>query len=178
MLAVCGLILTFGVAKTQMEMTIDEILDRIDAIEAQLSELRTAVQSLQQPQVHPEAPAIEEPEASAVEEPAPAIEEPAIEEPAIEEPEPVEEGPEEEEPTGGCDLRSAFTLNDRYRFCRELFGNSRGEMAEVIDTLSAMRSMDEIEEYLYDTLQWDAANPEVEAFVAVVSARVNGNLIS
>jgi hypothetical protein len=175
MLAVCGLILTFGVAKTQMEMTIDEILDRIDAIEAQLSELRTAVQSLQQPQVHPEAPAIEEPEASAVEEPAPAIEEPA---PAIEEPEPVEEEPEEQEPTGGCDLRSAFTLNDRYRFCRELFGNSRGEMAEVIDTLSAMRSMDEIEEYLYDTLQWDAANPEVEAFVAVVSARVNGNLIS
>lgn len=158
-----------------MEMTIDEILDRIDAIEAQLSELRTAVQSLQQPQVHPEAPAIEEPEASAVEEPAPAIEEPA---PAIEEPEPVEEEPEEQEPTGGCDLRSAFTLNDRYRFCRELFGNSRGEMAEVIDTLSAMRSMDEIEEYLYDTLQWDAANPEVEAFVAVVSARVNGNLIS
>jgi hypothetical protein len=175
MWAVCGLILTFGVAKTQMEMTIDEILDRIDAIEAQLSELRTAVQSLQQPQVHPEAPAIEEPEASAVEEPAPAIEEPA---PAIEEPEPVEEEPEEQEPTGGCDLRSAFTLNDRYRFCRELFGNSRGEMAEVIDTLSAMRSMDEIEEYLYDTLQWDAANPEVEAFVAVVSARVNGNLIS
>jgi hypothetical protein len=175
MLAVCGLILTFGVAKTQMEMTIDEILDRIDAIEVQLSELRAAVQSLQQPQVHPEAPAIEEPEASAVEEPAPAIEEPA---PAIEEPEPVEEEPEEQEPTGGCDLRSAFTLNDRYRFCRELFGNSRGEMAEVIDTLSAMRSMDEIEEYLYDTLQWDAANPEVEAFVAVVSARVNGNLIS
>lgn len=169
-----------------MEMTIDEILDRIDAIETQLSELRAAVQSLQQPQAQPvapaieeqEAPAIEEPEASAVEEPAPAIEEPAIEEPAIEEPEPVEEGPEEEEPTGGCDLRSAFTLNDRYRFCRELFGNSRGEMAEVIDTLSAMRSMDEIEEYLYDTLQWDAANPEVEAFVAVVSARVNGNLIS
>jgi regulator of replication initiation timing len=175
MLAVCGLILTFGVAKTQMEMTIDEILDRIDAIEAQLSELRTAVQSLQQPQAQPEAHAIEEPEASAVEEPAPAIEEPA---PAIEEPEPVEEEPEEQEPTGGCDLRSAFTLNDRYRFCRELFGNSRGEMAEVIDTLSAMRSMDEIEEYLYDTLQWDAANPEVEAFVAVVSARVNGNLIS
>ncbi len=153
-----------------MEMTIDEILDRIDAIEAQLSELRAAVQSLQQPQAQPVAPAIEEP---AIEEPAPAIEEPAIEEP-----EPVEEESEEEEPTGGCDLRSAFTLNDRYRFCRELFGNSRGEMAEVIDTLSAMRSMDEIEEYLYDTLQWDAANPEVEAFVAVVSARVNGNLIS
>lgn len=161
-----------------MEMTIDEILDRIDAIEAQLSELRSAVQSLQQPQAQPEVPAIEEP---AIEEPeTPAIEEPApaIEEPAIEEPEPVEEEPEEQEPTGGCDLRSAFTLNDRYRFCRELFGNSRGEMAEVIDTLSAMRSMDEIEEYLYDTLQWDAANPEVEAFVAVVSARVNGNLIS
>ena len=140
-------------------MNINEILDKISQIEAQLGELRLAVQNL------------------ANAESAAHLEVPQTEDPADEPVTTAGEEPEAAEPDG-FDLRSAFTINDRFRFCRELFGNSRGEMAEVIEVLSAMHSVDEIEDYLYNSLGWDATNPEVEAFITVVSTRINGNLVS
>ncbi len=67
------------------------------------------------------------------------------------------------------DLRQAFTLNDKYRFRRELFGNSEIEMGDTINLVSAMSSYAEAEEYFYDDLDWDATNDEVIDFMTIIA---------
>lgn len=70
---------------------------------------------------------------------------------------------------GTTDLKRAFTINDRYRFKRELFGNSDTEFADIINMLSAMSSISEAEEYVYMDLEWDKDNEEVKDFMTIVS---------
>ncbi len=82
-----------------------------------------------------------------------------------------EQEEQESMPESGRDLRGAFTINDRYRFRRELFGNSNAEMTDTINLLSAMSSIEEVEEYLLGDLGWDRANEDVEAFVSIVRRR-------
>ena len=38
------------------------------------------------------------------------------------------------------DLRKAFTLNDRFRFCRELFGGEEQQMNRVVSELNEICS--------------------------------------
>lgn len=64
---------------------------------------------------------------------------------------------------------SIFNLNDKFRFRRELFGNSDAQYVECLDMLSAMASIDEAKEYLYDDLKWDADNDDVKAFIDILS---------
>lgn len=66
-------------------------------------------------------------------------------------------------------LRQLFTINDKFRFRRELFGNSDAEFSDTLNILDAMSSLQEAEEYLYEDLGWDAGNPDVKDFLAVVS---------
>ena len=67
------------------------------------------------------------------------------------------------------DLRRAFTLNDRFRFRRELFGNSENRLVEAIDIIDAMNSLDEAEEYFYGDLGWDRESDDVKDFMAIVA---------
>ncbi len=75
---------------------------------------------------------------------------------------------------GQCDLRRSFTLNDRFRFRRELFGNNDNEFADALNLVSAMNSLSEAEEYFYDDLGWDASNEEVKEFISIISRHFNG----
>lgn len=68
------------------------------------------------------------------------------------------------------DLRKAFTLNDKYRFRRELFGNSDAAMTDALNVIAAMHSVAEAEEYLYGDLGWDELQPDVKDFMAVVKS--------
>lgn len=67
------------------------------------------------------------------------------------------------------DISKAFTLNDRFRFRRELFRNSDGEFMETIEVLGAMSSMEEAEDYFFNDLCWDSENPVVKEFMAIVA---------
>ncbi len=67
------------------------------------------------------------------------------------------------------DIFKAFTLNDKFRFRRELFRNSQAEFEDTLETISAMSSFDEAEEYFYEDLCWDPANEDVKAFMEVVA---------
>ena len=71
------------------------------------------------------------------------------------------------------DLRRAFTLNDKFLFRRELFGDSDAEFADTLDLLGAMGSLDEAREYLIQDLQWDEENPVVADFLAIVTNHFN-----
>ncbi|MDE6320668.1 MAG: hypothetical protein K2L93_00045, partial [Muribaculaceae bacterium] len=69
----------------------------------------------------------------------------------------------------GRPMIKLFTLNDRYRFRRELFGNLDAAMAEALDTLSMMDDIGQARAYLEDDLCWDMTLPEVEEFVVAIT---------
>lgn len=66
------------------------------------------------------------------------------------------------------DLRHAFSLNDRYRYRRELFGNSDSVMNETLNLVETMHTFDEAEDYFYNDLQWDHESPEVADFMVII----------
>ena len=66
------------------------------------------------------------------------------------------------------DLRKAFSLNDRFRYRRELFGNSDVEMNDTLNLVETMHSYSEDEEFFYGDLEWDSESPEVKDFMAVI----------
>ena len=71
------------------------------------------------------------------------------------------------------DLRRAFSINDRYRFRRELFSNSDVEMNDALNLIESMQSMDEAEDYFYGEMGWDRENPEVDDFMTIVRHHFN-----
>ena len=66
------------------------------------------------------------------------------------------------------DLRKAFSLNDRFRFRRELFGNSDEKMNEAITAVENMDSMQEAREYFFTRLGLDSSSTDVTDFMAIV----------
>ncbi len=66
------------------------------------------------------------------------------------------------------DLKRAFTLNDKFRFRRGLFGNNDSLFADTLNTLMAMHSIDEAEEYLYGDMGWSPEDEDVKDFVSIV----------
>lgn len=68
-----------------------------------------------------------------------------------------------------ADLSGAFSLNDRFRFRRELFRGSQQEMDEAIEALSQMSTAEEAREYIYDDLCLDPADDNVKAFMEIIT---------
>ena len=66
------------------------------------------------------------------------------------------------------DLKAAFSLNDTFRFRRELFGNSAAEMTDALHLVEAMQSFDEAEDYFYNDLGWDRESDDVKEFMAII----------
>ena len=53
------------------------------------------------------------------------------------------------------DLRKAFTLNDRFRFCRELFDRDEARMNDTLSALNEAHSYSESLDLLRARVQWD-----------------------
>ncbi len=66
------------------------------------------------------------------------------------------------------DLRRAFTLNDKFRFRRGLFGNNDSLFADTLNTLMAMHSVDEATDYLYNDMGWNPEDEDVKDFISIV----------
>ena len=66
-------------------------------------------------------------------------------------------------------LMRHFSLNDKYRYRRELFGGSDRIMYDTLSVLSAMHSVDEATDYLFNDLGWQDTNPDVADFVNVIT---------
>ena len=67
------------------------------------------------------------------------------------------------------ELRQFLTINDRYRFRRELFGNSDTDMADTLNMIEAMASVAEVQDYVYSDLGWDSEIEEVQEFMDIVN---------
>lgn len=100
-----------------------------------------------------------------------AMLEPSESEPA-QAPEPASEPEPAPEPGPGPAAagrpRPALCLNDRYRFTRALFGNSRKALDDALDRASRMESYEEAEEYFYGSLAFDPEDSDVSDFMAII----------
>lgn len=69
------------------------------------------------------------------------------------------------------DLRKAFTLNDRFRFCRELFGGDEQRMNRVVNELNETYSYETSLTHLKSVTDWDFENDSVLDFLKLVERR-------
>ncbi len=109
-----------------------------------------------------EEPVVVEPVAEIPVAPAPHVVPEVIEE------EPVAEAAAAPEAVENTKLLRAFTLNDKFRFRRELFNGDIEDFADTLSLLAHMPSYAEAVDYLTNDLLWDTRNPNVEDFFAIL----------
>ncbi len=61
-----------------------------------------------------------------------------------------------------------FTINDRYRFKRDLFCNSDADFNTTLALVASMDSYDEAEDYFLGELQWNPQREEVIDFLEIL----------
>ena len=66
------------------------------------------------------------------------------------------------------DIRTAFSVNDRFRFQRELFAGSASAMNTAIEHIEMMSSYGNAELYFFSQLHWDRDNEDVKDFMTIV----------
>lgn len=71
------------------------------------------------------------------------------------------------------DIRKAFTINDRFRFRRELFAGDDSAFMAVLDNLAKCSTLAEADDYLAG-MPWDRDSDIIAEFMAVVANHFNG----
>ncbi len=66
------------------------------------------------------------------------------------------------------EIRKAFSLNDRFRFQRELFAGSADALNTALEHIEAMRTYGNAELYFFSQLHWDRENEVVQDFMNIV----------
>lgn len=148
---------------------------------AESAEMEEEEESLEEPESDevPEIPeesvASDMPEDSVSEsEPEPECEPLPEQQPENDEVGDTDDADDEPEPSAPTrELRQFLTINDRYRFRRELFGNSDTAMADTLNMIEAMGSLSEAQEYLYSDLEWDPETEEVKEFMVIIDRYFN-----
>lgn len=69
------------------------------------------------------------------------------------------------------DFRKAFSLNDRFRFRRELFGGDEERMNRTINDLNELHSYEESVSYLHNELKWNIEDVAVADFIKLLEKR-------
>ncbi len=69
------------------------------------------------------------------------------------------------------DFRKAFSLNDRFRFRRDLFHGNEEQMNQVISDLNQIDSLDEALRFIDKNLSWDMNNETVTDFIKLLEKR-------
>jgi Predicted membrane protein len=69
------------------------------------------------------------------------------------------------------DLRKSFSLNDRFRFQKELFNGDPEKMNQTLIRLNECRSLAEAWDYLESELKWSSENDTVSAFKQLLEKR-------
>ena len=69
------------------------------------------------------------------------------------------------------DFRKAFSLNDRFRFRRELFGGDEERMNKAITELNDIRTYEDSVAYLNNELKWNIEDEAVTDFIKLLEKR-------
>jgi hypothetical protein len=70
-----------------------------------------------------------------------------------------------------ADIRSSLSINDRFRFQRDLFGNDAERMKTVLGELDTLNSMPEIASYIENKFDWETEDESVQAFKEILEKR-------
>lgn len=66
------------------------------------------------------------------------------------------------------DITSAFSINDRFLFQRELFDGDKQKYADTIAVMQHMNNIDKIKDFINDVLGFDRNNEVVKEFVRLI----------
>ncbi|MDL2220960.1 hypothetical protein LJC35_00225 [Parabacteroides sp. OttesenSCG-928-N08] len=69
------------------------------------------------------------------------------------------------------DFRKAFSLNDRFRFRRELFDNNETKMNSVVAELNDLSTLEESLSYIREKLHWDLEQEAAADFIKLLEKR-------
>lgn len=65
-------------------------------------------------------------------------------------------------------LKSAFSLNDRFLYARELFDGNMKMFDSTLEFIEGIEDYSIIEDYFYSELEWDPENSEVATFMDIL----------
>lgn len=163
---------------------IETFRKQMEAHQALLQSIPTSVTTPAQPmekQQEAEPQEMRQESEKPVEESVQAISEPTV---TPIEPTPVMAEPKSKEPERSglflndliekqnlSDFRKAFSLNDRFRFRRELFGGDEVRMNKVINDLNDLHSYDDSINYLNNELNWNLEDEAAADFVKLIEKR-------
>lgn len=153
----------------QIEMLRKQMEEHQALIQSIPPSVATPVQTVQEASITAPAPIPAEPEPIPVEEPeTPAVETSGKVIPA--------ERPglflnDLLEKKNFSDFRKAFSLNDRFRFRRELFGGDEARMNKVINDLNDLHSYEDSVTYLNNELKWNIEDEAVADFIKLLEKR-------
>lgn len=74
----------------------------------------------------------------------------------------------EEAPRLETPKKPVFSINDRFRFIRSLFGGSADSFNSALADVAALESYDEAEDLFLGQLEWNPQDPDVEAFLNIL----------
>lgn len=69
------------------------------------------------------------------------------------------------------DFRKAISLNDHFRFRRELFGGDEKEMSKAIADLNELNTLEDSMSYLNGVLKWNMEDEAVAGFIQLLEKR-------
>lgn len=69
------------------------------------------------------------------------------------------------------DFRKAFSLNDRFRFRRELFGGDESKMNKALTDLNDFQTLEDSVAYLNNVLNWNVEDEAVADFIKLLEKR-------
>lgn len=69
------------------------------------------------------------------------------------------------EKTGTRNLKSAFSLNDRFLYSRELFDGDMKMFDSTLKQLEGIEDFNVVEDYFFNELDWDKDNQQVKSFI-------------
>lgn len=132
--------------------------------------VETISREVQEPihEIYPAAETVEYESLSQVVEPEPKPEPVVLPEPKT----PVNHVSAESAAERNARLNKAFTLNDRFRFRRELFAGDDEDFQETLRLIADMDSYSEACDYLYNDMMWDRNDEVVEEFMAILAANL------
>lgn len=132
--------------------------------------VETISREVQEPihEIYPAAETVEYESLSQVVEPEPKPEPDVLPEPKT----PVNHVSAESAAERNARLNKAFTLNDRFRFRRELFAGDDEDFQETLRLIADMDSYSEACDYLYNDMMWDRNDEVVEEFMAILAANL------
>lgn len=138
------------------------------------------IEKIEQQEIILEEKTVVQPEPEAIPEPEP-MPEPEVPEPEAVEPEAPQKPVSTEkqgvflsdllEKKNLSDFRKAFSLNDRFRFRRELFGGNEEKMNKAIADLNDLHSYEDSVAYLNNELKWNIEDEAVADFIKLLEKR-------